>query len=76
MIIPDWLPCGYATLAGHGGAGKSYIALYLAFCMAAGRDFFGVELDQRRVLYLSCEDRSDVLHWRLGAHLPAHGAGD
>lgn len=72
MIIPDWLPCGYATLlAGHGGAGKSSIALYLAACIATGRPFFGLPTEQRRVLYLSCEDRADVLHWRM-ARIRAH----
>lgn len=72
MIIDDWLPCGYATLiAGHGGAGKSYIALYLAVCIALGVDFFGLGASRRRVLYLSCEDRTDVLHWRL-ARICAH----
>lgn len=66
MIIDDWLPCGYATLlAGHGGIGKSGIALHLAACIAMGIDFFGVPVQRRRVLYLSCEDRSRVLHWRL-----------
>lgn len=65
-IIADWLPCGYATmLAGHGGAGKSSIALHLAACIATGADFFGLPTERRRVLYLSCEDRADVLHWRL-----------
>ena len=66
FILPDWLPCGYATLfAGHGGVGKSGIALHLAVCVAAGVPFFGMELQARRVLYLSCEDRESVLHWRL-----------
>jgi RecA-family ATPase len=66
MLIDDWLPCGYATmLAGHGGAGKSAIALYLAACMATGHDFFGVPVERRKVLYLSCEDREKALHWRL-----------
>ena len=66
FIIDDWLPCGYATLmAGHGGAGKSNIALYLSACIATGTPFFGLETAQRRILYLSCEDRTDVLHWRL-----------
>lgn len=66
FIIPDWLPCGYATLlAGHGGVGKSGIALHIACCMALGRPFFGLEARQCRILYLSCEDRSSVLHWRL-----------
>lgn len=66
MIIDDWLPCGYATLlAGHGGAGKSSIALHLATCIATGRPWWGMHVTSRRVLYLSCEDRADVLHWRL-----------
>lgn len=60
------LPAGYATLlAGHGGAGKSQIALMLAVCLAAGRFFHGLDVQRRRVLFLSCEDRADVLHWRL-----------
>lgn len=73
FIIPDWLPCGYATLlAGHGGIGKSAIALHLAVCIAAGIPFFGLQVARRRVKYLSCEDREAVLHWRLSricAHL-------
>jgi RecA-family ATPase len=72
FIIDDWLPCGYATLlSGHGGVGKSLIALYLAVCIAAGVSFFGLEVQRRRVLYLSCEDREAVLHWRL-ARICAH----
>lgn len=66
FIIPDWGPVGYAwLLAGHGGVGKSGIALHLAVCMAAGVPFFGIEVERKRVLYLSCEDRESVLHWRL-----------
>lgn len=66
FIIQDWMPAGYATLmAGHGGVGKSYIALQQAVCIAAGRQWWGLETSQRRVIYLSCEDRSNILHWRL-----------
>jgi RecA-family ATPase len=66
FIMDPWLPCGYATLlAGHGGVGKSGIALYLFVCIAMGLPFFGVPTERRRVLYLSCEDREEVLHWRL-----------
>lgn len=66
FIVGDWLPCGYATLlAGHGGIGKSGIALFLAVCIAMGSMFFGLNVERRRVLYLSCEDRVNVLHWRL-----------
>lgn len=66
FLIEDWLPVGYATLlAGHGGVGKSAIALHLAVCMAAGVPFFGLPVKRQRVGYLSCEDREDTLHWRL-----------
>ena len=34
-------------------------------CIAAGVPFFGVPVARRRVLYLSCEDRESILHWRL-----------
>jgi RecA-family ATPase len=66
-MILEGLPVGYATLfAGHGGSGKSSIVLHLACCIATGREWFGLRVDQpRRVLYLSAEDRVDVLHWRL-----------
>jgi RecA-family ATPase len=66
FIIDDWLPAGYATLlAGHGGVGKSGIALHLAACIAAGLPFCGLSIQRRRVMYLSCEDRENVLEWRL-----------
>jgi RecA-family ATPase len=73
MVMPG-IPAGCATLiAAHGGAGKSTIALFQAVCLAAGVDFFGIEIrGRRKVLYLSCEDRENVLHWRLSricAHL-------
>lgn len=66
FIVADWLPCGYATLlAGHGGVGKSGIALHLTVCIAAGVPFFGIEVQRRRSSYLACEDREGLLHWRL-----------
>ncbi|ABK99737.1 AAA family ATPase [Pelobacter propionicus] len=65
-IIDGWLPEGYATLlSAHGGTGKSTIALHQAVCIALGHDFFGLPVERRKVKYLSCEDRGDVLHWRL-----------
>lgn len=66
FILADWLPIGYATLlAGHGGVGKSAIGLHLAVCVAMGLPFFGIATERMRVLYLSCEDRESILHWRL-----------
>src|SRR4029077_7623125 len=41
------------------------IALYLSVCIAAGTPFFRREVQRRRVLYMSCEDRENILHWRL-----------
>ncbi len=76
FVMEPWLPCGYATLfSGHGGVGKSGIALGLFVCVSMGIPFFGVPVEQRRVLYLSCEDREGVLHWRLAkicAYLGIH----
>lgn len=66
FIIPGWLPAGYATLfAGHGGIGKSGLALMIAVCIALGLLFCGLPIQRKTVLYLSCEDREGVLHWRL-----------
>lgn len=66
MLIEDWLPAGYAAMiAGHGGAGKSSISLHLAAALAQGRAWCGLATSQRRVVYLSCEDRVAVIHWRL-----------
>lgn len=65
-VVPQWLPEGYATLvAGHGGVGKSQVALTLAACIASGRPWCGLPVTRKRVLYLSCEDRQEILHWRL-----------
>ncbi len=65
-IVPAWLPAGEVTLlSGHGGSGKSVIALHLAMCIALGRPWHGLPVEQRRVTYLSAEDRAKVLHWRL-----------
>lgn len=65
-IVQSWMPSGYATLlSGHGGTGKSAVALHLAACIALGLPWYGLTTYQRRVLFVSCEDRVDVLHWRL-----------
>lgn len=65
-LLPGWLPAGEVTLlAAHGGAGKSQVALYLGACRALGRPWYGIATERGRVLYLSAEDRADVLHWRL-----------
>jgi RecA-family ATPase len=71
-VVPDWLPSGEVTLfAGHGGSGKSSIALHLAVCVALGLSWCGLATERRRVVYLSAEDGAEVLHWRL-ARIAAH----
>jgi len=66
MIIDGWLPAGYATVfAGHGGSGKSSVAFHAGVCLATGRPWFGNACRHRKTLYVSCEDRTDALHWRL-----------
>ncbi|MFZ3321355.1 MAG: AAA family ATPase [Usitatibacter sp.] len=65
FIAPGVLT-GYACgLYGHGGAGKSYIGLMLAVCIATGTPFCGMPVERRRVGWFSEEDRASVLHARL-----------
>lgn len=66
FIVKDWMPEGEVTLlSGHGGSGKSAIALYFSVCIALGRPAFGIETQRRRVLFLYLEDGREILHWRL-----------
>ncbi len=62
-------------LAGHGGTGKSYLALILAVFVAIGRAFGGLKVARRRVLFFSCEDSGDVLRYRLLRILQHYGIG-
>jgi hypothetical protein len=65
-IVSPILPTGVPTLlGGHGGTGKSFLALVLAVCVAAGRDFMGLPLRRVRVMFYSAEDGKGVLRWRL-----------
>ena len=65
-IVEPILPTGVPTLLGaHGGTGKSFLALILAACVAAGRDFMGMPVQRVRVVFYSAEDGRKVLRWRL-----------
>jgi RecA-family ATPase len=66
-IIPGgWLPAGEVTLfPGHGGAGKSGIALYTGACIYLEALWCGLQTEQRPVTVISAEDGAEVLHWRL-----------
>lgn len=71
LAAPDYLvapilPRGEVTLlGGHGGAGKSTLALSLAACIAVGRDWGALRITAGRVLYLSLEDGGERCRWRL-----------
>ena len=67
-VVPDWLPVGHAAyLTGAGGTGKSLLGQVLCTCLATGRDFMGIDVAPRKVLYLTCEDDRDELHRRQAA---------
>jgi len=70
FIVQDWLPQSEVTLfAGHGGTGKSMLALTLAVCIAVGRPFFGLPTQARRVAFLSLRTPSRCCTgaWRASA---------
>ena len=50
------VPMGCATATfGHGGVGKSQIELMRAVCVAAGVPFCRLEVERRRVMFLSAK---------------------
>ena len=72
FLIPGWLPANVVTLfSAHGGAGKSFISLYVAICVALGRDPFrvGEAVPRKRVVLYSAEDDLIALQGRLRRYL-------
>lgn len=63
-LLPDR---GVAVLAGASGAGKTFVALDLARCVATGKDFVGHRVKRAGgVLWLACEGEGEV-PYRLAA---------
>lgn len=72
--VAHYMPAGYGVLcSAHGGGGKSTICMHQAVCIALGMPFAGLPTIRRRVLYLSCEDRASLVHWRLAQICRHHG---
>lgn len=66
FAIDPWLPLRQVTLfGGHGGTGKSSIALVIAAHVACGRPFAGLAVRQLPVLFASLEDEPALLLYRL-----------
>ncbi len=64
--IEKLVPLGEVTLiAGHGAAGKSYIALLICILVALGRDFDMLPTKASRVLFFSAEDDKAELQRRV-----------
>jgi len=66
FVWNGYLPRGVVSLLGaHGGTGKSTIALMLGVCAALGRPLFGVDTVQSKTLFVSLEDSTNVVRYRL-----------
>ncbi len=65
-VVEHILPRGNVTLlGGHGGSGKSLLALIIAAHCAAGRDWAGLPAIQCRTLIATLEDPADLVRLRL-----------
>jgi len=70
---PHWLVQDFVTrgslviVAGEPGVGKSVLSYHLAFCVATGLPFLGMETEQTRVLYFdeenSLPDFTEYARW-------------
>ncbi len=64
--VDKWIPHNEVTLlAGHGGSGKSYVALSIAVHVALGLPFGALVTAQANVIFFSAEDSAIVLSKRL-----------
>lgn len=65
-ICGSWIPSHAVVLnSGHGGDGKSYVALEICVRLALGISVLGSVGPQVRCLYYSCEDELRVLQYRV-----------
>jgi hypothetical protein len=64
--VDKWIPQNEVTLlAGHGGCGKSYVALSIAIHVALGMPFADLPTTQTTVLFFSGEDCEVILRHRF-----------
>lgn len=72
-VVDDLLPLALVLLGGHGGAGKSILALIIAAHVAVGVPFCGHAVRQGRVVFVSLEDPAAVVRWRLRKIVDTYG---
>lgn len=71
-LVEGTIPHKQVTLLyGDGGVGKSLLALQLAVCVATGKRWVGLAVEQGKAMYLGAEDDQDEMHSRIAAILDA-----
>lgn len=66
FAVNPWMPRRHVTLfGGHGGIGKSSLALAIGAHVAAGRPFAGHEVERLPVVFVSLEDEPSIVRLRL-----------
>lgn len=74
FAVKPWMPRRHVTLfGGHGGIGKSSLALAIGAHVAAGRLFAGQEVERLSVLFVSLEDEASIVRLRLRRIIEAYG---
>ena len=73
FAVDPLMPKRHVTLlGGHGGIGKSSLALGIAAHVACGRDFAGLPVTQSPVVFVSLEDESAIVRLRLRKVIEAY----
>jgi hypothetical protein len=67
LLEPVWAAGRGHALYAAAKSGKSYVALYLAVCIAIGRDLYGRPAERAGVLYVDAEMALDDVRERLEA---------
>jgi hypothetical protein len=72
--VKPLMPRRHVTLfGGHGGIGKSSLALAIGAHVACGLSFAGLEVEQSAVLFVSLEDEASIVRLRLRSIIEAYG---
>lgn len=73
FAVRPWMPCRHVTLlGGHGGIGKSSLALGIAAHVACGRYFADLEVTRSPVVFVSLEDEPAIVRLRLRKVIEAY----
>ncbi|MDU7556420.1 MAG: AAA family ATPase [Pseudomonas sp.] len=71
--VNPWMPRRHVTLfGGHGGIGKSSLALAISAHVACGLPFAGFEVQRCPVLFVSLEDEPTIVRYRLRKIIDAY----